>query len=1828
MISRAQAARTRRSASAQRQLYERIAGTSQTPTMTGRPVSVPRASALPRALEVGRALRPLKRAWAPGPHRALDVEATAEDYARSGELLPALRARPERWLDLALVVDRSSSMAVWRDAAGEFAGILTRLGAFKRVQLWDLNMTASGEPLLRIAGTGGGRNGRGNGAGAAPDSASPDGVSRDGRIRHDARPTPQTGPRHLIILLSDCSADGWYQEPVWRLLHSWGKSIPTALINPLPARLWRLTGLDLPAVRVVSQGAAVTRNTRLDYRRPWQLRLGDDAQSPLTPLPVATLTPYALERWARVLMSAGAIGGGEVAGCDAVLVPARGRFEGDQAEAEAQLSGKQLVAAFLADASAPAARLAVMLAPYTTLTMPLLHLIQQTMVPEATIEEVAEVIVSGLFAVDASTSASPSLTARPGVQPVLEELLGSEDAWQMYDVISRYIVAHAGSLAALMAALRDPAGSLRLPAELRPFAAATADTLRVLGALPPESAAPSATTELVTSDEATATTAAERDEDLGTIVAFCSETAESGTSMAVANVAWILAANGKRVLIVDWNLSTQGVHRFFRPFLDEEAASTGTGIADVITEFRNADRYEEGYFPHYSDVEAHAIAVDWRFPEGGSLQLLAAGSQDARAYAAASVDSAGAFETGAGRRFVNWLRSVMQTTYDYVLIDGRILPSRAASSFPVAQLPDVFVDCFTLDPLDIERAAAVARSLAGPYAERAGRILPLPMWVGDEESRSTVVGRELARDAFAGTPIRIGSSEAAEYWRTIGIPYRSTYSGREKLAAFADPPGETGTMLAAMERLTSWITRGEVTELPEIDEGERLRVLARFEGATPSRTSNIVIAYVPRDRSWAEWIRALLAAVEVDATLRNVALPLWEAPPEPPEDPTVVVVSPSFVRSPRALEFASSVRAQDPGDGSPLPLPVVVADTRLGEQLFDRAELDVSGMDRRSAAQALLGALDLSIEAADQRALESLRFPDSVPTVWNVPARNARFTGRDDVLELLRDRLTSQSVVAITSNVLVGLGGIGKTQVAIEYAHRFRSDYDLIWWISAEQTELIAASLADLAREIIDVQVGEDLRQVALDVVEQLSAGGGAYGRWLLIFDNAEDPAGVHEYLPSGDNGHVLITSRNEEWARTTQVVEVSVYSRIESVDHILRRVLSVTEPQAYHLAEVVGDLPLAVEMATAWLENTGMPVDDYIRSLEEQSINVLSGDSPSDYPSALGATWTISFNRLRDHSPAAFRLLELCAFFAPAIALDLIYSAAVVESLRPYDDSLNMPMMLGRVVQEISRFALAKVDAEANSIQLHRLVQTVLRDRMTPDEADHLMHQVHRILAAARPSRGDVDDPRNWHQYSLIWPHLDPSDAVRCAEDPARQLVIDRVRYLWTRGAFDEAVALALRVEETWTAALDGETRTEAANEETSIVESPQERALLQRQVLYLKSQRANVYRSQGLLNEAADLDRSTLVEQQRVLPAHDLHTLITSCGLAADLTSLGQLNEALALNESTYSALSETYGTDYEQTLAAADNLAVTLRLLGEYRSASDLNQNTFERLRIVLGPEHPHTLTCALHVARDLRALGDYYSSLDLSRTTFNRCADTIGEENPLTLRAAASLSVSLRRTGQSGEALQLSEDTYHRYLNNFGRDNPDTHHCRLDLAGALAAVGRQREALTVVNDVCADYARLLGSDHPATLIARHNLAVYLIRDGQQSEAREIAQSCAGRLAVRLGAEHPYTVIANMAIANAYAADVNFALARPVDSSTYARLNELLGPVHPVTLMSGLNLVNSSLSEDMPDTLLNLREQLLPRCELRFGTDHPITQAARTGQRVDYDFEAFAP
>ena len=205
---------------------------------------------------------------------------------------------------------------------------------------------------------------------------------------------------------------------------------------------------------------------------------------------------------------------------------------------------------------------------------------------------------------------------------------------------------------------------------------------------------------------------------------------------------------------------------------------------------------------------------------------------------------------------------------------------------------------------------------------------------------------------------------------------------------------------------------------------------------------------------------------------------------------------------------------------------------------------------------------------------------DRVPQIWGkVPPRNKNFTGRTDLLERLRGGLANR-VTAVVPHALHGLGGVGKTQMAVEYAYRYRSEYDLVWWIPADQPVLVRSSLATLATRLglasASVAGIDDAVAAVLDALRR----GEPYDRWLLIFDNADQPEDLNEFIPR-EPGHALITSRDNRWDTVADTILVDVFSRSESVEFLNRRVpTGIAEADAGRLAEELGDLPLALEQA------------------------------------------------------------------------------------------------------------------------------------------------------------------------------------------------------------------------------------------------------------------------------------------------------------------------------------------------------------------------------------------------------------------------------------------------------------------------------------------------------------------------------------------------------------------------------------------------------------------------------------------------------------------------
>ncbi|MER6914693.1 FxSxx-COOH system tetratricopeptide repeat protein [Streptomyces sp. NPDC000594] len=1308
----------------------------------------------------------------------------------------------------------------------------------------------------------------------------------------------------------------------------------------------------------------------------------------------------------------------------------------------------------------------------------------------------------------------------------------------------------------------------------------------------------------------------------GRIVTFYSYKGGTGRTMALANTAWILAANGQRVLAVDWDLEAPGLHRFFHPFLDPSTLGATTGVIDLITEYAWAaitpdTGRRDDWHVDYARIQPHAVSLapeslGWRFPGGGTLDFVSAGRQN-REYSAtvSTFDWDNFYDRLGGGLFFDALRDDMKAHYDYVLIDSRTGLSDIADICTV-HLPDILVDCFTLSDQSIDGAAAVARQIDERYGGRGIRIYPVPMRIDEGEKEKADAGRALARVKFDRFPTGLTGDELTSYWGAVEIPYRPYYAYEETLATFGDETGLTNSLLSAFERLTAVVTEQRITAMPPVADEIRLRIKDAFTRRRPALPADLSLSYVAENRMWADWIESLLTQAGFRVVPRDVS-----TGPEPGSSDdhpgqnasrSVVLLSAAYLKSPRAVEVWQRALAEDAGGTRNHLLPIRVGDVRLTTPYIDRNPVDLFRLDEVQATGALLRALDRPVQLGDPGRPPGPRFPGTVPTIWNAPPRNPGFTGRSTALEQMRDRLGGgMSVAAVLPQpqTLYGLGGVGKTQVAIEYVHRFMADYDLVWWISAEQPDDVISGLAELAARL-GAQGGEDMAAASQEAIDLLRRGV-PHARWLLVFDNADDPEQLKRFFPPQGPGHILVTSRNQTWSQYGDALAIDVFTREESVEHLQRRARGLTTADADQVATAVGDLPLAVEQAAAWIAETATPVAEYLDRLREQATSVLALNQPAGYPEPVAATWNVSIEKLKERSPAAVRLLQLCAFFAPEpISANLLYSKEMIDALKPYDASLQEKLVLGRVIREIGRFALAKVDQVNNSIQVHRLVQAVIRAQLSEKEQRDARHAVHRVLAGARPDDDEpIDNPATWDRFATIWPHLATSEAHSCTEPETRRLLIDRVRYLWKRGDWATARGIADEVRETW--------RTRLGTDDL--------------QYLYLCFHISNLYRSEGRYKEARALDEETLQRQRRVLGPTHPHTYMTTSGLAMDLGTLGQYGRAMELAREAHDGFSQIFHESHPRTLAAANNLALNLRMVGQYARAREIDQDVFDRRTEVLGPDHPYTLSSAGSLARDLREVGRYEDSVVLLSRSYELYKQQLGRTFPGTLAAAKSLAVSLRRAGRLEDARRLTTATRNRYRSRYSSTNPDSLACDLNLAADLFAAGEAVAARDLAQEVVDQYTLVPGDRHPYTLAAINNLGIYQWGCGDPEAAERLLVTVGTLMREVLGEGHPHYLYSTINLANAKADRGAVEEVLEIEQRSVARLREVLGRHHPEVLGVASNMAVTLGRLGRTAEAARLRTETVEELARQVGEEHALTRLAREERRVHRDLEPLA-
>jgi len=675
--------------------------------------------------------------------------------------------------------------------------------------------------------------------------------------------------------------------------------------------------------------------------------------------------------------------------------------------------------------------------------------------------------------------------------------------------------------------------------------------------------------------------------------------------------------------------------------------------------------------------------------------------------------------------------------------------------------------------------------------------------------------------------------------------------------------------------------------------------------------------------------------------------------------------------------------------------------------------------------------------------------------------RPVYLAGREELLAGLEARLAGGAGAGPGVVVLCGLGGAGKTSVAVEYAHRQAGGLGVVWQLPAEDRAALAAGFADLAAHLGAGEGG--------DVVGRVHAVLARRDDWLMVFDNAPDPGAVRGMVPPAGRGRVVITSQFGSWPGR-QVVEVPVLDRDVAARFVLDRT-GTTDPAeqaaAAELAAVLGGLPLALEQAGAYMQASGRGIAEYLGLFRARRAELLGRGDPAGYDKRVTTTWALAFNELGQDGPAAglLRLAACCA--AEDIPLPLLlrpglpagdFDAEVGPVLAPL---LADELARDEAVAGLRRFSLISAP-RGGLISVHRLVQAITLAQLPQGEADAWRRAAAAVIDAALP--GDPEDPGCWPVFAALLPH------AQATLDPASDGMDQVARYLGASGSYAAALAVQRQVLR--------------AREETRGAEHPN-----------TLTARADLAHWTGLAGDAAgarDQYAALVPVRERVSGAEHPHTLTARANLAYYTGAAGDPAGARDQYAALLPVRERVSGAEHPHTLTARANLARWAGEAGDAAGARDQFAALLPVIERVLGAGHPDTLTARANLAYYTGAAGDPAGARDQYAALVPVRERVSGAGHPDTLTGRHNLA---RWTGEAGDPAG-ARDQYAALVpvreRVSGAEHPDTLTARANLAYYTGAAGDPAGARDQYAALLPVRERVSGAGHPDTLTARANLA----------------------------------------------------------------------------------------------------------------------------------------
>ena len=645
------------------------------------------------------------------------------------------------------------------------------------------------------------------------------------------------------------------------------------------------------------------------------------------------------------------------------------------------------------------------------------------------------------------------------------------------------------------------------------------------------------------------------------------------------------------------------------------------------------------------------------------------------------------------------------------------------------------------------------------------------------------------------------------------------------------------------------------------------------------------------------------------------------------------------------------------------------------------------------------------------------------PATNNLPEnQNIHFTGRYEVLEGIYNTFEKQESVALTQ-AIAGLGGVGKTQVALEYAYRHIDEYEYIWWVNAAE-DTILASFYSFAKD--RKIISEEAKEEASTIIKAVRDWMLRHDNWLFIYDNAEgmdktkDGREFKEYLPQQNIGrrHVLITSRKKNWSQRATVIPLDVFSPDEAFDFLTSRTGLPCDKYQEELAKKLGYLSLALAQAGAYISNnSNCNYKEYLVLLDEYQLGLLE-DSPDEISKqSVNATWDISFKEIKKESSRV--LLNLCAFLAPDNIRCEWFTAASEVLPESLQEAVSNKREFNKVITELTKYSL--VDCKDNVINIHRLVQEVIRDSLKEEEKTKWRNYCVSILNKFRFT--DFSTAKYRADFLTLAPHIDSVTNGVSSDDATVE--VSQLYHFLGRG-FDELA--------NYPQALEWYGKALNICEKTLGEEHPDTAATY--------NNIGRVYRTQGSYERALEYLRKALNTYEKALGKEHPYTAATYNNMATVYDAKADYKRALEYYGKALNIREDVLGKRHPDTATTYHNMAATYSVQGDYERALEYYRKALNIREDVSGKEHPDTATTYNNIGGVYHAKGDYICALEYHRKDLNISEKVLGKDHPDTATAYNNIATVYGAKGDYDCALEWYQKSLSVLIKVLGDEHPLT------------------------------------------------------------------------------------------------------------------------------------------------------------------------------------------